>query len=128
LELLDVAPGWYLSHNQFGFVIDNNRLDEKIKHYQTVSALNPDSYIGYYNLACVYSLQGNFAECIASLKKILENKKSIEAYCFQPTNLIMDDDDFENVIADKQHNHLFFYKFLYKLTMLILYTLISTGD
>lgn len=103
-ELLKIAPGWYLAHNQLG-VINNENFELSIKHYKMATILNPDNYIGYYNQACAYSRVRKFKEVIEMLKNF-ENEKIIKSYSYSLMNL-KNDIAFENIKNDISYKSMF---------------------
>nr|VFK23082.1 MAG: hypothetical protein BECKLPF1236B_GA0070989_13392 [Candidatus Kentron sp. LPFa] len=54
-ELLQVAPDWFMAHNQAGVVKHKTRPEEATAHFEKAVSLRPEHFIGYYNLACFYA-------------------------------------------------------------------------
>jgi len=77
-QLLDVAPGWYLAINEIGYYYGDKKadFDRAITYYRQVAAMKPDHFVGNFNLACVYSLQGEVTRSIEHLAEILRNPDS----------------------------------------------------
>lgn len=103
-NLLSVAPEWYLYHNSFGvWLLRTNKLEESVKHFQTVVSLKPDHYIGYFNLACAASLRNKYDSCISYLKQILDSKDRCRSYSCKPYNTIAEDPDFDSIKSDPEY-------------------------
>lgn len=109
VELLDVAPYWYLSHNQAGFVLPKTHqyFGEAIEHYERVAALRPDLDLGDYNLACTYSLKGEFLKCLEYLDAILDDSNRLKSYCFHPGGPVSEDSDFDPIRDSEQYGDRF---------------------
>jgi len=100
-ELLEVAPEWYLAHNQAGYVILYDKPLEAIDYFKKVVRLNPNSYVGYYNLACAYSKIKDYPSCIEYLTKILKDNNLLTSFSLIKKNIIHDT-DFSNILTDNQ--------------------------
>lgn len=61
--------------------------------------LNPNSFIGLYNRACVYSLKGDKANALNDLKKAIELDSSIKQHA-------QTDEDFKNLWNDEDFKNL----------------------
>jgi len=100
-ELVETAPGWYLAHNQAGHVATRlGDMSSGLKLFQLVRAIRPDNCIGYYNLACVYSLQKEFGSCLYYFGQLLKDASVSATYCYLPFNLAEEDSDFDNIRKD----------------------------
>lgn len=107
-ELVKSANNWYLAHNQAGHVATRKRdYDAALWYFEFVRFLHPDSVIGYYNLACVYSLLKKFDSCLDYLQQILTDPVVLETYCYLPFNLVAEDSDFANIKKDGKHKKKF---------------------
>jgi tetratricopeptide (TPR) repeat protein len=98
-ELLKVAPDWYLAHNQVGYIIRDTDPQRALKHFETVRALKPKYFIGYYNAACVYANQGQFEACLAQLRAISSDPEITRTF-LQLGASLDDDSDFETIRKD----------------------------
>lgn len=106
-ELIKIAPTWYLSHNQAGFILSmTGKYTLSLKHYCNVISLKPENYIGYYNLACVFSKMERYEDCLKHIDTIL--KKTIIIFSYdQGLNKFDTDNAFNNI----KNNSLFGLKF-----------------
>lgn len=104
-ELVKSAPEWYLAHNQAGHVATREgNLDSALTAFQLVRLLRPDSVIGYYNLACVYSLRKDSRLCLYYLRQIITDPLVLATYDYFPFDIMAEDGDFANIIKDREHN------------------------
>nr|VFJ94276.1 MAG: TPR repeat-containing protein [Candidatus Kentron sp. H]VFJ94781.1 MAG: TPR repeat-containing protein [Candidatus Kentron sp. H]VFK01275.1 MAG: TPR repeat-containing protein [Candidatus Kentron sp. H] len=101
-ELLQVAPDWFMAHNQAGYVKHETRPDEAKEHYEKVVSLRPDHFIGYYNLACSYALANAFDKGIEYLETIVDRDDLTES--FRMHGLKMENDsDFDELKKSDKH-------------------------
>lgn len=100
-ELLQVAPDWFMAHNQAGYIKHETRPEETKEHYEKVVSLRPDHYIGYYNLACVYALANEFDKAIEYLETIVDRDDLTESYRIHGWNMDKDSDFDELKKSDK---------------------------
>lgn len=108
VELVETAPEWHLSYNQVGHVKTRlQKADVGLEFFEIVQAKRPDDFIGYYNLACVHSILGNFSSCLSHLRQIVETPAVLESYCFLPYHPIEEDKDFDNIRKDPEHGKKF---------------------
>lgn len=103
-ELLEIAPQWYLAYNQMGFVTRDD-IDTSLYYYRIVTVMNPNSYLGYFNQACVFAKGGMYREAINILKN-LEKRKILESYCFTQMR-ILKDDAFDKIQEDEKYGAIF---------------------
>ena len=95
-DLLEVTPDWYLAHNQAGYVKKRINIDEGMSHFQKVVALNSRNYVGFYNLACCYSIKKEYKMCLSYLEKIFNNKYLLSSFSKVKSNML-EDTDFDNI-------------------------------
>jgi len=105
-ELLKVAPGWYMAHNQVG-VFHKKDFETSLYHYKVATALNPDNYLGYFNQACAYARNGDYDMVFEMLKTFLEDEKILESYSYSNMKL-SEDDAFEKIKQDDDFNKRFY--------------------
>jgi hypothetical protein len=104
VELVETAPNWHLSYNQVGHVkAKQKEASIGCNFFEIVRAKRPDDFIGYYNLACVQSILGNFSSCLSYLQQILETPKVLDSYCYLPYDPVEEDVDFNNIRKDPKH-------------------------
>jgi len=104
-ELLELAPNWHLSYNQMGYVISKEYWKKALNYYEIASTINPNSYIGYYNQACVLAREELFAESIEMLNKILDGRILI-SYAFSRM-WMLNDSDFTLLKEDEKYGPIF---------------------
>ncbi len=104
-ELLKVAPGWYMAHNQVG-VFYKKDFETSLYHYKVATALNPDNYLGYFNQACAYARNGDYDKVFEILQAFFENKKILESYSYSNMRL-SGDDAFKKMKQDADLNKQF---------------------
>lgn len=97
-ELLKVAPGWYMAHNQVG-VFYKKDFETSLYHYKVATALNPDNYLGYFNQACAYARNEDYDKVFEILQVFLEDEKILESYSYSNMKL-SEDDAFEKIKKD----------------------------
>jgi tetratricopeptide (TPR) repeat protein len=100
-ELLEVAAGWYGAWNNAGWVTYQKDVEQGKRCFRRVIALNPDHYIGYFNLACAHALCGELSESMANLKQIFGDQARLESLRYATTDLpsVLDDSDLVPLIA-----------------------------
>nr|VFJ77517.1 MAG: Tetratricopeptide repeat-containing protein [Candidatus Kentron sp. FW] len=101
-ELLQVAPDWFMAHNQAGYVKHKTRPEEAKEHYEKVVSMRPDHFIGYYNLACLYALANEFDKAIEYLETIVSRDGLTESYRMHAPN-IENDPDFDELKKSEKH-------------------------
>ncbi|MFD6663701.1 hypothetical protein ACFWDK_15215 [Micromonospora chalcea] len=99
-DLLDVAPTWFMSINQLGFYYgmagDTN---EALPLYAQVVLMKPDHFIGYFNLACVHALRGDFEAAIDQLARIADNDAA-RSSVRETLDALHHDPDFAELVDD----------------------------
>jgi tetratricopeptide (TPR) repeat protein len=106
-ELINVAPEWYLAVNQQGFYYGiDGQLDQAIPWYERTTALGSHHYIGFYNLACIFSLENNIDECLKNLRLIAECPSRLQSIR-ETHHCLSRDSDFRNVIFNEQARNKF---------------------
>ncbi len=110
-ELLRVAPGWYMAHNQIG-VFHAEKFKVSLGHYKIATALNPDSYLGYFNQACAYARKGEkkeiyYEKTLEIIASFLNNKKVLESYSYSSMNLEYES-AFEEIRKNKKYKKRFY--------------------
>lgn len=102
LELLEIAPTWYMAHNVAASVyFDQKKFDKAIKEYEFAITFRPDHAVGYIGLACAYSLMKQFEKAINYLKKICDNEKLLNSYSYFGNYRIEEDHDFDPLKKSK---------------------------
>nr|VFK31897.1 MAG: Tetratricopeptide repeat-containing protein [Candidatus Kentron sp. MB] len=86
-ELLQVAPDWFLAHNQAGIVKRETHPEEARKHFEKVVSLHPNHFIGYYNLACSYAYTNAFDRAIEYLETIVDRDGLTDSFRMHGTNM-----------------------------------------
>ncbi|HBR16274.1 MAG: hypothetical protein A3G39_11585 [Deltaproteobacteria bacterium RIFCSPLOWO2_12_FULL_43_16] len=85
------SPDSAILHYNMGVVYDDNGLfNEAVKEYETAIKLNRRMVDAYYNIACVYSKQGNIEGGFKALKWAT-------AYGFRDINKLLTDPDLERL-------------------------------
>ena len=88
-ELLEAAPVWYMAHVMLGYVYlkpaleghpEAADLDEAARYFRNASALEPRNSVGYFNLAVVQLLRGEYEDCLRYLKRILEDESRLKTF------------------------------------------------
>ena len=111
-ELLDVAPGWYMAHNQVGVYYAKVNHDLALKHYHVATALNPDNYLGYFNQACAFARKGDedksyYDKVLEVLNIFLENPKILESYSYSNMRL-KKEEAFDGLKAKRKRANTFY--------------------
>jgi len=107
LDLLSVAPGWYMAINQMGFYYGvAGDYENAIPYYKKTAAICDHHYIGNFNLACVYSLKSEFEKCLYHLSQIASNEQAAQSLKDAHTRL-SHDPDFQNIIKDPTYGKKF---------------------
>ena len=110
-ELVDLCPRWYLAHNLVGYVnSEKGDCGEKTTNYfKAVINLKPNSFLGYYNLACVSAMSKNYKQCLQYLKDIADNKEALTTFCYTREGFsdIERDKDFKNIMNNKTYKKQF---------------------
>lgn len=69
---LEVAPNNYVAHNVLGMaLVDSQRVDEAIAHYQEALRIQPDYWQARNNLGIALSLQGRLHEGISEFQTVI---------------------------------------------------------
>lgn len=103
-ELVKSAPKWGLAYATASFVHSSvpggtatnaADLERAITHARYCCELTPDHYVGYYNLACLYSLTNKHQECLDTLCKMRDVSEVRKSLLSHNENFL--DDDFDNI-------------------------------
>jgi tetratricopeptide (TPR) repeat protein len=79
-DLLKAAPDWYMSPVMYGYILlKAERMEESYDYFRRAVGLNPDHYVGYFNMAYVDAKRGNLKDCMKNLKKLSAPKRA-ESY------------------------------------------------
>lgn len=96
-DALKLAPNWYMSYNAMGYaLLTKGDLDDAVYYFRTTAAMNPDNFVGHYNLAAALCRKEEFSECIASLKRILSNQNTLRTFA-EAEQDVEKDNDFDNI-------------------------------
>jgi tetratricopeptide (TPR) repeat protein len=89
-ELLEAAPLWYMAQLMLGYVLLKpaldawpaaaGDLDEAARYFRNAVVLEPNNVAGYFNLAIIYLLKGDYAKCLEQLKAILDDPERVRSY------------------------------------------------
>jgi len=103
-ELLHITPQWYMAHNQMANVYQLKGDFDKaiICGHDTIRA-NPSHALGYIGLACIFSLAGDFSQCLAQLAIIDKEEWLIATYAYFGKYCIANDPDFAPISAHRKH-------------------------
>jgi len=111
-ELLKVAPGWYMAHNQVGIFYQDD-YEKSIQHYKIATALNPKNYLGYYNQACSQARQEAYDKVFDLLQVFLDSEEILKSYSYSNMRLGTDEafqklkeDEERKIRFDKLVNHI----------------------
>lgn len=106
-ELLEIAPGWFMAINQMGLYYglqgEYNKAEE---YYRRTITANPNHFIGYFNLACVFSLKNDYKRCLRYLERIAGNEMALESIR-ESNKCLSCDKDFKNILNDQKYRHKF---------------------
>jgi tetratricopeptide (TPR) repeat protein len=104
-ELLEIAPGWYGAWNNAGWVAYRHNIEQGKRCFRKVVALNPDHYVGYFNLACAHAMCGELPDAMQRLTQIFEDSARLETLRFATTDLpgILDDSDLSQLVTSPEH-------------------------
>lgn len=99
-DLLEVAPTWFMSINQLGFFYGSSgELTRALPLYAQVTMMKPDHFIGYFNLASIHALLGDFTEAFQQLSRIAENEGAVSSIR-ETLDGLHHDPDFRSLLAD----------------------------
>lgn len=89
-ELIAAAPLWYMAQVMLGYVLlkpflegetgSDANLDEAAKYFRNAIVLEPQHYVGYFNLAVVHLLKGQLEECMGYLRAICADPQRVNTY------------------------------------------------
>ena len=97
---LELAPDWYMAHNAMGYaLVAKGQVRQAIKYFETTAAMKPDNYLGHYNLAAVFSREGDYPKCIDNLKRILGSDAVLSTFGDAKQD-IESDGDFDGIRTD----------------------------
>jgi len=75
------APEWFGGYNVLGIIeYEAGNYDKAKAYFRMVSDLNPDDFLGGYNIACSESIQGNHSAALFELEEIIDSPKLSESY------------------------------------------------
>jgi Flp pilus assembly protein TadD len=102
LEAVRIDPGDIGSHNNYAnLLMARGDFAKAEEHYRIASGLSPEHPKPYYNLACLYSLQGRKAEALTYLAEALERAPNLREDAALDPDLatLRDEPEFRRIVA-----------------------------
>jgi predicted Zn-dependent protease len=80
-DLVKAAPEWYMSHVMYGYILlKAERYDDAYVYFRKAARLNPDHYVGHFNLAFVETKRGKPSEAMRHLRKLVQDPEAAQSY------------------------------------------------
>lgn len=105
-RLINICDNWSMLYNGIGyFKVKLGLFDEAISFYKKVKKLENNTYVGYFNLACLYSLLKKFDLCISEIEKIVKNEERLLTMCYinKDGRILDSDSDFDNIRNNEKY-------------------------
>jgi tetratricopeptide (TPR) repeat protein len=65
----------------YGYILlKAERWDDSSDSFRRAIGINPDHYVGYFNLAYINAKQGRWPDCMKNLRKMAANQKRVTSY------------------------------------------------
>lgn len=107
-ELLKTCDNWSMLYNGIATAFDYmKKFDDAIIYYKKVKEIEY-SYIGRFNLACIYCQMGSYEKCLVEINEILDTDQFIvEMFEINRGNPFDGDVDFDNIRNDEVYRERF---------------------
>ncbi len=109
-RLIGICNNWSMLYNGIGISKSSlKKYDKAILNFKKVKEMEANTYIGYYNLACGYSLLKDYKACLNEIEAIVENPAILESLykgnCRE--NFFDNESDFDNIRNDNNYGKQF---------------------